>query len=611
MIVTIKMAARYYISICTLLMLLNFSRPSLHSQTITIENSDPRNIVNGSVLPSEHYADQPYVIVCDDGSWVCTMTTSSGTEHAYMNHIVSTKSYDQGETWTQLTDVEPSGIPQSSWAVPLKVKSGRIYVFYNYNENRHKGLAGVMSGPFAFKYSDDHGETWSEERYKVNIPNKAIDEENFSSGDFQFFWCIDKPVVTQDAAYITYSKLLFDNPEGKGFYERSEGFILKSENIHTEQDPAKINWILLPESDRGIHHSDFKKVQAEHNMEMLNDGSLYVVYRTQEGHPAYSISRDDGKTFTQPKSMQYASGGIMANPRACPKIYKTNNGKYIFWYHNNFRSNTYQGRNPAWISGGIEQDGDIIWSQPEILLFDMDPESFGMSYPDFIEQDGKIWVVETQKSQARVHQINRDLLTGMWNQNKSQKIAREGLIMDVEEKILKQDNLPLPQLPSLFSGGGLSIELWFKSEKIENGQVLVSSFGPRKKGFEIAFSNHHSIQIRIHDGEMRDADGPYLHGQVFRSDTAVLLDNTLHHIVFTLDGASKISSIVVDGILSDGSLEGRDYGWGRIHTFMGDLNDDHQLQIFKEAQGALKKLRIYDRYLTTSEAVSNFQAGFK
>ena len=591
------------------LFLLIFSGSGIYGQTISIENTDPRNILNGSVLPSEHYADQPYVIVCDDGSWVCTMTTSSGTEYAYMNHIVSTKSYDQGKTWTQLTDVEPSGIPQSSWAVPLKVKGGRIYVFYNYNENRHKGLAGVMSGPFAFKFSDDHGVTWSEERYKVDIPNKTIDEENFSSGAFQYFWCIDKPVVTEDAAYITYSKLLFDNPEGKGFYKHSEGFILKSENIHSEQNPAKIKWSLLPESDRGIHHPQFRKVQAEHNMEILDDGSLYVVYRTEEGHPVYSISRDDGKTFTQPKAMRYASGGIMANPRACPKIYKTKSGKYLFWYHNNFRSNTYQGRNPAWISGGVEQDGDIKWSQPEILLFDMDPESFGMSYPDFIEQDGKIWVIETQKSQARVHQINGDLLTGMWNQYNSQKIAREGLVMDVDEQILRQNRLPLPQLPSLFSGGGISIELWLQAHDLASGKVLLSSFGPRKKGFEIALGEGKSIQIKIHDGEMRDADGPYLHGQIFQSDTGVLSENTLHHIVFTLDGASKISSIVVDGILSDGSLNGRDYGWGRIHTFMGDLNDAHQLNIYQEVKGTMKKLRIYDRYLTTSEAISNYQAG--
>ena len=218
------------------------------AQFINYQNTDPRYIGNGTEIPSEIYADQPYVIVCDDGSWLCIMTTSSGLEETHSNHIISSKSYDQGKTWTAPAAVEPTGI-QSSWAVPLKVPGGRIYVFYNYNKSRfdyHKygyyGIEAVMSDPFAYKYSDDNGKTWSENRYEAPIRKTKIDYDNFTKGKNQFFWSIDKPVVTMDAAYITFSKILRKDPSEREFYQRAEGFMLKSKNILTEKNPEKIVW---------------------------------------------------------------------------------------------------------------------------------------------------------------------------------------------------------------------------------------------------------------------------------------------------------------------------------------------------------------------------------
>ncbi|MFW6328013.1 MAG: hypothetical protein ACOC2F_06835, partial [Bacteroidota bacterium] len=62
------------ILIFSLLFYYNFSV----AQILRYQNTDPRYIENGFEVPSYTYADQPYIIVCDDGSWLCTMTTSSG-----------------------------------------------------------------------------------------------------------------------------------------------------------------------------------------------------------------------------------------------------------------------------------------------------------------------------------------------------------------------------------------------------------------------------------------------------------------------------------------------------------------------------------------------------
>lgn len=57
--------------------------------------------------------------------------------------------------------------------------------------------------------------------------------------------------------------------------------------------------------------------------------------------------------------------------------------------HPNPGSIGYNDRNPVWMAGGVEVDGEngkeIQWSQPEILLYDDDP-LVRMSYPDLIEE---------------------------------------------------------------------------------------------------------------------------------------------------------------------------------------------------------------------------------
>ena len=585
-----------------------FLQNNASAQYVQYENNDPRLVSNGNLLPTLNYADQPRIIICDDGSWLAVLTTSSGTEHAHMNNIISTKSYDQGKSWTDPINVEAPGVPQSSWAVPLKVPTGRIYVFYNYNKYRLSGIEGVYSDPFAYKYSDDNGNTWSDQRFEVPIRKTKIDYENHTNGKHQFFWSIGKPVVTEQAAYITFTKILRKKDE-KGNFSSSEGFILKSNNILEEKNPENIIWNTLPEGETGIVNPEFGMVQAEHNLAVLNNGNLYVVYRTWDGSPAYAISSDEGKTFSKPKYMHYANGNQMGNPRACPKIYKTKEGKYLFWFHNNFRQKTHFGRNPAWLSGGIEKDGNILWSQPEIVLYERDPGSLGISYPDYIEQEGRLWIVETQKTEARVHEIDINLVQGMWKQGTNLSVVEEGVILNADASMLEPNRINFPQLPNLITGGGFSIELWITVDEMEAGKQLLSTMGAKQKGIEIALAENQSIKILINDGEVREAE--ISKNNQFVSDKNSLAEGDKHHVVFTLDGAANIATIIVDGVLSDGSPETRDYGWGRIYPYLKDLNDTNITTLNKDFKGKIHHLRVYNRALRTSEAIANYNAGIE
>ena len=75
---------------------------------------DTRNIHTGWEIPTEAYADQPYIVKTDDGAWLCILTTGSGQEGAKGQHVVSLRSIDQGRTWSKPVDVEPANGPEAS-----------------------------------------------------------------------------------------------------------------------------------------------------------------------------------------------------------------------------------------------------------------------------------------------------------------------------------------------------------------------------------------------------------------------------------------------------------------------------------------------------------------
>src|ERR1035441_7930468 len=96
---------------------------------------DWRNIKTGSLIPKEGYVDQPYIVITNDGNWLCALTTGGGVEGQPGQHFVSTISVDKGQPGTSLVDIEPMNGPEASWVMPLKTPSGRVYVFYTYKKD--------------------------------------------------------------------------------------------------------------------------------------------------------------------------------------------------------------------------------------------------------------------------------------------------------------------------------------------------------------------------------------------------------------------------------------------------------------------------------------------
>lgn len=568
-------------------------------------NSDRRNITTGTVIPDESYSDQPYVVITNDGNWLCVLTTGKGVEGQGGQHIVSTISTDKGKTWSELVDIEPANGPEASWVMPLKIPSGRVYAFYTYNRDNLRqvnsnnpaiGRRVDTMGAYMFKYSDDHGRTWSRERFEIPMRNMRIDRENTHSGKVQFFWGVGKPIVSQ-RGYAIFGFAKVGKWGDPGTMVESQGCFLRSDNILTERDPRRIRWTLLPDGDEGLR-APKGPVSDEANLVELSDGSLYATYRTIDGYNCHAYSRDKGHTWTSPAYATYTPNGRrIKHPRAANFVRKFSNGRFLLWFHNhggeaahtpewtNNRTGYYRNRNPGWICGGVERSGFIHWSQPEILLYDDDP-AVRISYPDFVEDGGRFYITETQKEVARVHEIDRALLYGVWNESSS--VSRDGLVVDHRGA----GPIDLPRLP-----GSFALDFWVRFRELTPGQVLLDS-----GSVKLTTSERFTLQLVLNDGQRTatwDCD-PGTHPGTLRV-------GQWQHVAAIVDAGPRIISFVIDGEFNDGGAA-RQYGWSRYDRQLSELAAG-QAHVAPKLHGEMGPLRLYNRYLRTAEAVAHFRAG--
>jgi hypothetical protein len=598
----------------------------LAALSLAAQSPDPRHIGTGLVIPDESYADQPYIVKTNDNAWLCVLTTGPAGEGAPGQHVISLRSTDKGKTWEKAVDVEPSTGPEASYAVLLKLPSGRIYVFYNHNtDNVREVIADKPAyrdglnrrvdslGHFVFKYSDDHGRSWSPQRYDIPQRTFQIDRANPYQGKLKFFWTVGKAFLHKGSGYVPLHKV---GGFGQGFFTSSEGVLLRSPNILTESDPGKLQWETLPDGDIGIRTPPGGgPIAEEHSFSELSDGSLFTVFRTIDGHSAYSYSRDGGRSWEPSQFMRFADGRLIKHPRAANFAWRAQNGKFLYWFHNhggrfirehpNRRSMAYDDRNPVWLSGGVEADspkGKIIhWSQPEIILYDDDP-IVRMSYPDLVEDAGNYYLTETQKDVARVHQIPNTLLEALWSQLPApQKPSQEKLLLDLNQYL--PASIEAPALP-LFSQrsrrpdhgsedlrAGFSLHLRLHLESLAPGQILLDNRTPDGRGMALQSTANNAFEILLNDGRTENR---------WTSDPGTLKPNTLQSLTVTIDGGPKIITFITDGILNDGA-DHRQFGWGRFNPHLRSANGAPQLRIDNRSVRALK---IYARPLLTSEAIA-------
>lgn len=573
---------------------------------IVAQTNDWRNVIYGDLIHRNGYCDQPYVVILDNGKWLCVLTTNAGKEGTMGQYIISCISEDQGKTWSVPTEIEKPTSESSSWVMPYLTKYGRVYVFYIHNGDKIHELQGDyhyhdidrnniredMLGWYCYKYTDDDGKTWSE-RYRLTIKKTEIDFNNNWQGEVQMLWGIGKPVDVDEGMMFAFTKIK------QYMLDHSEGWFLKCSNINRVKNPEKLIWTILPDGHSGIKNEKYGHINEEQNIFQLSDGTLYCMYRTISGHPLESYSYDEGKFWTLPAVPRYENGVALKNPRACPRIWKCENGKYLLWYHNN-GSWTFLPRNPAWISGGIEKDGKIIWSQPEILLYSENLYE-KMSYPDLIEQKGKYWITETNKFVARCHPIPADFFNLIWNQFEISSITRKNLVVEWKADDLKPGSVfNIASTNQTNFQEGFTIDFRIKLEDLTSGQLILSSTSINGKTIKLQTDLYGSVRITLNDGSKTDH---------WNSDPGLIPAYGEHCISVTIDNCPKIIQFVVDGTVCNGR-DFRQFGWGRFRANMKDFTFD-SIQMGEPAKEMLNpmirltNLRIYNVPLKNTELIGN------
>jgi hypothetical protein len=577
---------------------------------------DRRNISLGRVISTDGYCDQPYLLLLKNGVWLCVLTTCSTREGGQDQTVSVLRSEDRGKTWVLLGHLEPPGGPIASWGMPFLASSGRIYVFYNYNIDNltsvptdpgYERLSTRLDtqGALVFRYSDDGGFTWSSERHRIPIRNFAIDLANPLQGKVQFLWGVGKPLSCRGRVYLGFAKV---GRFGQGFMATSEGAFLCSPNLEREMNPEKIEWLTLPDGDIGLRAVS-GDVADEHNLTYLNDGSLFCTYRTTGGFSCHAYSRDGGHTWTPPAPMTYHPGGpVVKNPRAANFVRRFANGKFLYWFHNNSLG-TYAfsdhilsaNRNPGWVLGGVERDGFIEWSQPEIALY-ADDMTEAISYPDFLEENGEIYISETQKTVARLHQLEPKVLAAVWGELEPDSSR---LVIDLAAPLPQSVEIPpwpsldyrdehrQPSPPDHRYRGSFTMQVEFAVETLLDAPIFDST-DMSLQGVRLDITSRGTLQLKLTDSRTESA---------WESDPGSVREGGVFHIAAIVDGAAKIVRFIVNGVQCDGGPH-RHFGWGLIHPDLRQIGGASRAVLAPEFPGRILRFKLWHRALLAAECRS-------
>jgi hypothetical protein len=326
----------------------------------------------------------------------------------------------------------PGGLPNAYANIILANERGaqhrpRLYAVYNLNlHNITMKGRGDELGFFYMRFSDDDGRSWSPDRYLVPYPNTWVDNQNDFHGKTHIMWTVDQiKRMPGGAVAFAFTKI--------GHYVQNppeEIFFMHSPNLLQATNASDVKWELFPSaSDHGLKapamYNPNSTVMEEGHLLPLARGGCYAMARTDKGFLAAAWTADStaakgwaptglarywnprtqlGSTMEALEDIPLTSPAPLVPTQVPPLVpplthYATAlknsrgpftpkrqpNGQYLLiWYNNNYM------RDPYFLSAGREAaDGQILWSQPEVGLYDhVHLGTSAGGYPDFVNGGG-------------------------------------------------------------------------------------------------------------------------------------------------------------------------------------------------------------------------------
>lgn len=384
----------------------------------------------------DHGNEQLRVFRAKDGN-LCALWTMSSFECTGQRPVFA-KSFNGGLTWSEPRcllrgdlDVS-SGRNLGSWASAAVSRSGRIYVIYNKHVDAYKSH---QRGNMAILYSDDAGETWSDE-FVTPFPRSIYDDpEPGSPADW---------VVWQRANRLADGTVLFGYTRGwlspdapKSEHDSYPEHpcsceFFRLDNLDDDPEPDKLEMTFLAQNENGLcvplRPGRRPSSGEEPCICELPDGRLFCVMRTGEGHVWYSVSADGGRTWRKTEMLCFRDGGEgVKHPLSPCPMFRTGEGEYVLFAHGHdgffgrdfpkiegnwrnpvllykgeFRPDAHQ---PVWFSSPVEfmNNGGVALERMDLSL-----------YADLTIEDGEpvLWYPD-RKFFLLGRRIPRALLAGM------------------------------------------------------------------------------------------------------------------------------------------------------------------------------------------------------
>ena len=338
--------------------------------------------------------NQHFLVVPLPNGTFLAMWTMGSRENGTNQHMVSSRSTDEGRTWSVPividgpSSTDPAGAGLASWGFPIVAPAlKRVYCFYVKNTGV-QDVREADTGVLRARWSEDDGKTWSREFHDFEFGRSSYSPTDPKIP--QTFIVYQVPFVAPDGTVIAgftrqASRTVFPGPPGKsgGWDRPSEVNFLHFTNVLKEKDPRKLKILTYPEgnglraSQEMVHTAARRNVMEEPTVQALSDGRYICVLRTFKGTVDFSLSNDKGKTWSAPDTLRYAPGGTpILNPISPCPLYRLKDGRYLLVFFNNdggpggpgdFRKN----RTPAWFTVGREIPGHpthpIRFGTPRIL----------------------------------------------------------------------------------------------------------------------------------------------------------------------------------------------------------------------------------------------------
>ncbi len=345
-----------------------------------------------------HDTGNEHFLVFDgpDGS-LMTVWTQSTKESGGDHRIMFSSSKDEGQSWSDPVRLvgprSPGECAIASWGFPLISRSGRLYVVYN----RFQGVTDVgatFTGTMDCLYSDDLGRTWSDpatipmDRSPHDHPDPAVPSN----------WIVwQLPIRDLEGKWFTgftrwVSTAVRTPPHNKSWTSmESVVEFMRFQNVDSDPDPREIqiSWSAAgAEALRVPHYTNpLLSMAQEPSLVRLPDRRLFCVMRTMTGYIWYSVSPDDGETWSSPRPLlRRDKGAPILQPAFCCPIYEMEPGQYLLVHHNNdgrfqgcVPADTMDNRRPAFIARGefrphAEQP---VWFSKSRQLMDNDGVRIG------------------------------------------------------------------------------------------------------------------------------------------------------------------------------------------------------------------------------------------